>query len=303
VLTIKDALKQPLDPLDAELLLAFVLKKDRAFLFIYPEKKLTPTQVKKFLSLVKKGRAGWPVAYLTGKKEFFGLDFFVNKNALIPRPETEGLVELVLKTIQIPDSRFQILDIGTGSGNIIISLAKNLYTLYPKPSPLFFASDISKKALVVAKKNARLAFGSPRWTKQHAIKITFKQGSLLNPWKNQYFDIIIANLPYLAKRIDPSTKFEPTSALVAAKKGLALYEELFKQIALRNNSPQPPLNLRGGGRRPGELLPKYIFLEIGHDQTAPIKKLAKKYLPDFEIKIFKDLAGWARFAVMEKKSA
>src|SRR6185369_2423606 len=115
----------------------------------------------------------------------------------------------------------------------------------------YLASDISPKAIMVAKKNAKL----------HKVKISFGDGNLLEPWGGQNFDIIVANLPYLAKLVDHSTKFEPIGALVAAKKGLKLYEELFKQIAARKNKP------------------RFIFLEIGRDQGRPIKKLTKKLMP------------------------
>ncbi|MBI4049264.1 MAG: peptide chain release factor N(5)-glutamine methyltransferase [Candidatus Doudnabacteria bacterium] len=305
-MTIRESLKLHAD---AAVLLSFVLKKDKAFLFFYPEKTLTKNQKRKFLSLIKKRKAGWPVAYLTGEKEFYGLKFFVNRNVLIPRPETEGLVELLLS--EIKDQRsLSILDLGTGSGCIIISLAKTLETnpssgLWP-PSPIgrrklqtnpkrtelpsphgrgdggegleFFASDLSTNALSVAKKNAR----------RHKVRIAFKHGDLLKPWKRQRFDIIVANLPYLAKLEDPSTKFEPKKALIAKRQGLALIEKLFKQITL--SRPSATLPQRGRGKL------KYIFLEMDPRQTAKIKNLAKKYLPNFKTKIFKDLTRRPRFA-------
>ncbi len=264
--------------LDAEVLLSYVLNKSKADIFGLMAKRVEKGREKKFFNLINKRALGWPVAYLTKEKEFYGLKFYVDKNVLIPRPETEGLVELILEKLKSPafakastdrQKNLKILDIGTGSGCIAVSLAKNL------PGK-FFASDVSSVAIKIAKKNAKL----------HKVAIIFKQGSLLEPWKNQNFDIIIANLPYLTKRTDPSTKFEPTKALIGAKKGLALFEELFKQVY--HLSP----------------ITYNLFLEIGHDQSKQIKKLAKIYLPEFETKISKDLSGRARFAVLEpgKKS-
>ncbi len=261
--------------LDAEVLLAFVLKKTREYLFTNYKLQITDFQKKQFLSLVNKRKDGWPVAYLTNHKEFFGLDFYVDKNVLIPRPETEGLVELVLDKVKSKKSKVKILDIGTGSGCIIISLAKTISPLIPRRSSLFFASDISPAALMVAKKNAR----------HHGVKITFRQGDLLAPWRGQNFDIIVANLPYLAKEADQSTKFEPKKALIAKKNGLDLLDKLFRQISALS------------------ALPSVVSLEIGHDQGLAIKKLANNYLPEYKLALFKDLAGWIRVARLEKKSS
>ncbi|HTL39694.1 MAG TPA: hypothetical protein VL306_02690, partial [Methylomirabilota bacterium] len=119
--------------------------------------------------------------------------------------------------------------------------------------------------------------------KQDSVSVTFKQGSLLKPWKNKHFDIIVANLPYLAQQTDPSTKFEPKPALIAKNKGLALYQELFQKLSYL---PSPPSS---------------IFLELGHDQAKPIKKLAANFLPAYEIKISKDLAGRTRYAYLAKR--
>src|SRR3989338_1327093 len=277
-MTIQEALKSAIDQLkststspslDAEVLLAFVLKKDKKFLYMNPHKILGRTYVRTFKKLISRRIQGWPVAYLTGGKEFFGLKFKVNKDVLIPRPETETLVELVIKGLRGKGKGLRILDIGTGSGCVIISLAKN-FTLNPEPLPLYFASDISKKALRVAKQNA----------KRHKVRITFKQGGLLIPWKKQKFDIIVANLPYLPKLIDPQTKFEPKKALLAKKNGLALIEKLLQQIS--SLTPHP----------------SSLFLEFDPSQSKQIKKLAKKILPVYGSKIYKDLSGKKRFMTL-----
>jgi len=196
---------------------------------------------------------------------------------------TEELVDMILKKINQSKKPIRILDIGTGSGCIIVSIAKNSLIRPISPTsrtPQFFASDISSPALTIAKKNARA----------HKVKITFKQGSLLKPWSNQHFDIIVANLPYLAKETDPSTKHEPKLALVAKNKGLALIEQLFQQLTQPPYFPYSPN------------LPSTLILEIGHDQNLAIKKLAVKYLPAFDIKVSNDITGQMRFAVLSLKS-
>lgn len=265
--------------LDAEVLLSHVLNKPKEYFFTNPNKALSSKSEKRFFALIKKRVANWPVAYLTNHKGFFGLDFYVNNNVLIPRPVTEDLVEMVLEKIKKWEvgsgkrSAISILDIGTGSGCIIISLAKTLSL--SSPFPLFFASDISKAALAVAQKNS----------KTHKVKITFKHGSLLQPWKKQHFDIIIANLPYLPKRTDSSTEHEPTRALIAKNAGFALIEKLFHQVA---SLPFPP---------------NHIFLEIGHDQSSKITKAVREMLPNYNVKILKDLPGKIRYAVLNKKPA
>lgn len=278
--TIKLRNKSTSPALDAQVLLCYVLKKPKEYLFMEHESWIMNQTAKKFLKLVAFRKKGWPVAYLTGKKEFFGLNFFVNKNVLIPRPETETLVELILEYSQNVrphksgvSRALKILDIGTGSGCIIISLAKHLYNLSPTTYNLFYASDVSKKALAVAKRNAR----------HHKVRITFKRGDLLEPWKNRRFDIIVANLPYLPRVEDPSTKFEPKKALVAKKQGLELIEKLFDQI--RKSVP-----IRTSV--------KYIFLEIDPRQATKIKNLARRYLPGYKTKIYKDLSGKNRFATL-----
>ena len=164
------SLKKSASPvLDAEVLLSFVLKKPKEFLYGHPDFKLSEIQDSKFRILIRKRANHWPVAYLTGHKEFFGLDLLVTKDVLVPRPETELLVELALERLKIRDLRFKnIVEVGTGSGNIIISLviqseARNLR---------FFATDTSAKALAVARRNAR----------RHGVaKIKFLRGNLLAP--------------------------------------------------------------------------------------------------------------------------
>jgi release factor glutamine methyltransferase len=187
---------EKIDRLDLDLIVGDVMKKPREFVMTHPEFKLSKVQGLKIKSLIARRMKHEPIAYILGHKEFFGLDFKVTPDTLIPRPETELLVEEVLKLA--PKNR-KIMDIGTGSGNIIISLAKNL----PEKNN-FVAIDISKKALTIARHNAKL----------HKVdkKIKFLHGNLLDPIiKNRSMFhapcsmIILANLPYLSKEIYSAT--------------------------------------------------------------------------------------------------
>ena len=219
--------------LDAEILLSFVLKKPKEFLYAYPEKKLAFWQILRLKRLINKRLKNWPIAYLTHEKEFYGYNFYVNRRVLIPRPLTEQMIERVFPEIQkrianpsaLPgtgrESRIAIADIGTGSGNIIIALIKKLEKeKYNLDDFKFYATDISAAALKVAEKNAR----------RHGVLkyITFLKGDLLTPLKNSEIDLLLANLPYLnvtEVQKEPSIQKEPREALIGD-----FYPQLFKQI-------------------------------------------------------------------------
>ncbi len=209
--------------LDAEVLLSFVINKSKEFLYAHPETKLNWIQKIRFFYLINQRSKNWPVAYLTGIKEFYGRTFYVNKNVLIPRPLTEELIEKALAIIKLG---YSICDLGTGSGCIIITIIKELQKQnYNLNNFKFYASDISRKALQVAKKNARF-----HQVNQH---IQFLQGDLLKPLPGKKIALIIANLPYLEANDlnEPSIKKEPTLAL------LGNYDEFFKQAS--RLIPQP----------------------------------------------------------------
>ncbi len=257
-MTIKEALKfssklkRSTSPhLDAEVLLSYVLNKSKSFLFTYPEKKLSKKQEKSFLKVIDHRSNGMPVAYLTGTKSFFGLDFIVNKYVLIPRPRTEHLVEKTLSVIG-NGKNLRIADIGTGSGAIIISLAKKLGRGHK-----YFGIDISDKALKVAQQN----------TRKHKVAVKFIRSNLLTS-VHQDFDIILANLPYLEKETDSSTKFEPKLALVAKEKGLRLHKELLQQIGRSSQTLQS------------------VLLEADPNQKNQLQKLAQKYCPLTQTQMF-----------------
>jgi len=281
--------------LEAEILLSEILKKPREFLLVHGEKKLTTRQISNFNSKISRRLKGEPIAYLTGHKEFYGLDFKVNKNVLVPRPETELMVEEALKLIARNSQRVTLVDIGTGSGCIIITLAKQTADCE------LIAIDISAKALNIARQNAR----------KHNVhkKIKFIKGNLLKPIINSKFVIrlspealakggnskliIVANLPYGWKEWKNNCsmdsvglKYEPPVALFTGKNGLALYEKLFKQINI----------LAVGG---GALCNINVLCEFDPRQTVKIKQLIKRELPQAKLQIKKDLSGLNRLAIIK----
>ncbi|MDX9893345.1 MAG: peptide chain release factor N(5)-glutamine methyltransferase [Patescibacteria group bacterium] len=255
--------------LDAEILLSLVIKKPKEYFYTYPNKQISCQKINKFKNLIIQRSKAIPIAYLTNQKKFFGLNFYVNRNVLIPRPETELLVE---ETIKLAGSTATIADIGTGSGCIAVSLANNL------KQAKILASDISPQALKVSKKNAKI----------NRVKINFKIGSLLKPWVDEKLEIIVANLPYGNKKIwqdlTPREKkslfFEPKIALYAPELGLGLYRQLFNQINKLKHRP------------------KYLIAEIDPSQNQTIKNMAKKYFPLAEIIIKKDLAKLNRMVII-----
>lgn len=274
-------MKYSLSPLDAGILLSLAIKKSKEFILAHPEKKLSAVQMKKIKFFFSRRKNGEPVAYIAGKKEFFGLEFLVNKNVLIPRPETELLVEHVLE--KIPNTRYQIpdtiFDVGTGSGNIIISIAKNIPDKIKKEIN-FYAIDISKESLRVAKANAK------RYKLNKKIK--FIQSDMLEYFvkrKTKFENIlIIANLPYVSENIYKKNyknlKYEPKTALLSRNNGLDHYIKLFEQVRLLITDRCS------------------LFLEISPEQKSQIGRIIKKYWPKAEIAFFKDLAGKWRVAML-----
>ena len=278
--------------LEAEILLSEILKKPREFLLAYGEKKLTAGQISNFKFQISKRLKGEPIAYLTGHKEFYGLDFKVNKNVLIPRPETELMIEEALKLTTHISRPMTLADIGTGSGCIIITLAKLLDKESKTTNYELWGIDISKKALIVAGQNAK--------THLVAKDIKLKCGNLLGPiLKNNKSAvsrqplIILANLPYGWKEWKNNSsadtigiKFEPPSALYAGKNGLALYEKLFRQIKELRAKKHGSENI-------------YALCEFDPRQTAKIKQLIKRELPKASCQIKKDLSGLNRLIIIE----
>jgi len=276
-----------ISPLDAEILLSHTLRKSKEFLFTHTEKKLTKTQTEKMKSLFARRSGGEPIAYITSQKEFYGLDFFVDKNVLIPRPETEIMTEKILNRIR--DTGYEIrdtniIDIGTGSGNIIISIAKNIPDkIFQKFS--FYGVDISKKSLQTAKKNARKnnVGGKIKFIRSDLLEYFIKHKKIFG--KNNC--IIAANLPYVSpslyKKYSAGLYHEPKTALISKMNGLGHYIRLFSEI---KNIIQIA-NCRS-------LIS--LFIEISPEQKKPISRLISGKFPGAKINFHKDFAGKNRIA-------
>jgi release factor glutamine methyltransferase len=265
--------------IEIELLLAHVLKKPKEFLYMESASQISASQLIRLQTLIKRRLNGEPIAYILGYKDFYGLRFKVNKNVLIPRSETEWIVENVVQAIGLQKrqadgvhykatSPINILDVGTGSGAIAISLAKEF-----KIKNLEFritASDISSASLKVAKQNA----------KANKVKIKFIKSDLFKNISGK-FDIIIANLPYVPKKVYKqklnNLKWEPKTALIDPVKDFNIYTKFFEQVASQLNPSAS------------------IYLEIDPLQKKLLPKIIKKYLPKADIKFHKDLNNLWRF--------
>lgn len=266
-----------LDYLDLEILLAHSLDKTREFVLTHPEYELTEFQIKNFRLKIFRRMRGEPIAHILGHKEFYGLDFVVNKHTLVPRPETELMVDLTLDLLRGKPGNTLVLDVGTGSGCIIISTAHKLIESNDKIR--FFAADISGEALKIARKNAHI----------HNLnkEIKFIKSDLLSNISKVTLEqcnnlIVVANLPYLSKEIYLNAprdvkKYEPKSALYSPRAGLAHYEKLLKQIK----------KILAANR---ELSVSCLF-EISPEQKRPLTELAKAIFPAAEPIFHKDLAG------------
>jgi len=255
---------------DARLLLQHVLQVNHAYLVAHDQDVLPAEQAKRFRQLIARAKAGEPVPYIIGQAPFFGRDFVVSPAVLIPRPETEELVQHALRWLdEHPGSR--VVDVGTGSGCIAVTLAAE------RPGIEVAAVDISAEALIVARENAR----------RHDVahRVHFYQGHLLQPLPAAV-DLIIANLPYIGTVEWPELavsvqRYEPPVALQAGEDGLLLIGELLRQA-------QTKLHPAGA-----------ILLEIGWRQGASTLALAQKEFPAGEIQLHQDLAGLDRFVTIQ----
>ncbi len=273
--------------LEAEILMAKALKTSRESVLANSERQLTAGQQRQLNNLVRRRLTGEPIAYLLAEKEFYGLNFKVNKNVLVPRPETELIVDKALDLIGAlaqKGKKIIMVDIGTGSGCIIISLAKQLSGLLPsdyfKNNLFFWATDISAPALKIARFNAQ----------KHKLagQIKFFSGHLIQPLINKIsktaadYLIFLANLPYLTpKQIKSSVSIqsEPRLALDGGPDGLKYYRQLFKQIKAKKLTAD--FNL-------------FLLAEIDPQQKTAFRKLKQKYWPTSLIEFSPDLAGQAR---------
>jgi release factor glutamine methyltransferase len=261
--------------LDAEVLLGHVTGLGRAQLRAYGERTLAPTEAEAFERLIERRLTREPVAYLTGHREFMGLDFLTDPRALIPRPETELLVEEALKEIRarIEAGRVPLVaDIGTGSGAIAVSIAAHEPRL-----PLVYATDVSPGALALAGENAtRIGV---------AERVRCLWGDLLDSLPERV-DVLLANLPYVAPRARTELpadveRYEPAIALYGAEEGLGHIRRFFTQA---------PEKLRRGAT---------VIVEFGYDQRRAVDTLAHAAFPECGIRFGTDYAGWDRYAVIQ----
>jgi len=273
---VKDAtnqLKASSSPrLDAEILLAHVLQLSRSYLRTWPEHLISVEQQQAFQLLLERRIHGEPIAYLIGHREFWSLPLSISKDTLIPRPETEGLVEMAL-ALANEHSSWQIADLGTGSGAIALALASE------RPNWQVLASDIDKASLDLAQQNAQ----------QLALtNIEFIQSDWFAAITPRLFDLIISNPPYIAAH-DPhlsqgDVRFEPRRTLVAAEEGLQ---------ALRHIISQATAYLKKGA---------WLMVEHGHTQSEAVQAIFKQqgYV---NIQVANDYAGIARFVGAQYKLA
>ena len=256
--------------IDSELLLGKVLNKGREYLFLNYKENLSNELIKNFESLLKRRKKKEPVAYILNCKEFWKNNFYVDQNVLIPRPDTEILVEEIMK-LYGKQKKLSILDVGTGSGCIIISILKERQKFRAT------AIDISKKALNIAKYNAKMYHLDNR--------IKFYKSSVDNFFKHKY-DLIVSNPPYISKLklkyLDKDILgFEPTLALEGGIDGFNVFSKIVKKSSMF---------LKIGGK---------LVLEIGFDQKFEMLKLLKKH--NFFInKIVKDYGGRDRCIICTK---
>jgi release factor glutamine methyltransferase len=268
-LTVKQALTQcGLVPLEAQVLLAHTLRVDRAWLAAHPEETVTRPWAAAFFAVARRRRDGEPIAYLTGTREFWGLALAVTPNVLIPRPETETLVEQALA--RLPGDRdLRILDLGTGSGAIALALARE------RPRAQIVATDVSDAALQVARANARRC---------GLFNVEFVRSDWyanLAPPAVERFDAIVSNPPYIgASDVHLSrgdVRFEPMVALTAGGDGLAALRTIIAQA-------------------PGWLMPRgWLIVEHGYDQSDAVRALLGNagFAP---VDAARDLAGVWRVA-------
>lgn len=281
-----------LPALERQVLLAHVTGKSRSWVLAHPEVSLTPEQEQALETAARQLQAGVPLPYLLGRWEFFGLDFNVSPEVLIPRPETELLIETALawaRTHPPLGPCYRFLDIGTGSGSIPVSLAVHV------PAAEIIATDISPAALAIARQNAQKhgVGGRIRFMQADLLEHSIFDNSSIRPSNiessniessnTRTFDILTANLPYIPTETLKTLEIfgrEPTLALDGGPDGLQLISRLLDQITARKASA------------------RLILLEIENRQGRAVEALARQHFPAADIEIKKDLAGHDRLAVI-----
>lgn len=261
--TLADALRQaPLDPLENRILLTHALGISRVELITQSERRLTPQEAQRLSHLIQRRLAGEPIAYLTGEREFYGLALAVNPSVLIPRPETELLVELALERLP-PHGR--VLDLGTGSGAIAIAIA------HQRPDAQVCAVDVSAEALAVAARNAE----------RHRVRLRLLQGDWYGPLHGERFDLVVANPPYIhaddAHLTQGDLRFEPSGALTDRADGLSALRAIVRDA-------------------PSHLAPDaWLLMEHGYDQAAAVRHMLTE-------RSFAEVQSWRDLAQIERVS-
>jgi release factor glutamine methyltransferase len=267
----------PSPRLNAELLLMFTLGCDRAYLHAHPERELTKDETARYDHALAQRSSGIPTQYITGHQEFWGMDLLVTPAVLIPRPETEHLIEAVLKlTASVgrapsPANCPRIVDVGTGSGALALALAKEF------PQAEIHATDISPAALEVARANAA----------RHQLEIRFRQTDLLQGFEPATFDLVISNPPYVGESEEDQVqlevrKFEPRNAVFSGPTGLEIIERLI---------PQSREILKTGG---------WLVMEISGTIVDGVRPLLSSWK---DVQIHADLQGIPRVATAQKPLA
>jgi len=262
----------PSAPLAAELLLMHVLQRDRTWLYAHPEYELKPDQALAYAQLIERRGEGVPTQYLTGRQEFWGLEFEVGPGVLVPRPETEHVIEVAVERLGARRTEpLRIADVGTGSGCIAIALAREL------PQAEIIATDISSAALDYAQRNAARHGVSNR---VHFYKANLLEASIEAPEHVQNLDLIVSNPPYVgrndAAKLPPEVReHEPGEALFAGDEGLDIYPALIHQAAKA---------LRANG---------ILVVEIGYNGAQYVSSLlcASRWS---DVRVTRDLAGIER---------
>ena len=267
------AARVPSPRMNAELLLRFTLDCDRAYLYAHPERELTTEEQTRYEEALAQRARGIPAQYITGHQEFWGMDFIVNPAVLIPRPETEHVIETVLQLVNggrasLPGMR--IVDVGTGSGCIALALAKEL------PEAEVHATDISPAALEVARANAA----------RHQLenRIQFYETDLLQCLERARLDFVVSNPPYVGESEQDQVqlgvrKFEPRKAVFAGPTGLEVIERLI---------PQAQAALKPGG---------WLVMEISGTIAEGVKRLLAQWI---DVGVTNDLQGIPRVASARK---
>ncbi|HEY6253201.1 MAG TPA: peptide chain release factor N(5)-glutamine methyltransferase [Candidatus Angelobacter sp.] len=262
----------PSPRLNAELLVMFVLGCDRAYLYAHPERPLAPQEQSRYDDVVRERARGCPTQYIIGHQEFWGLDLIVSPAVLIPRPETEHVVETVLALVQQrdPEEKLRMIDVGTGTGCIALALASELLGVD------MHACDISDEALEIARINAaRLRLNR---------QVQLRRSDLLSVYVGEQFDFVVCNPPYVgeseADKVQKQVReFEPKIAVFSGEEGLDIYKKLI---------PQAHAVLNPGG---------WLVMEIGFSTEEKVKALLTDWI---DVQTTADLQGIPRVVAARK---